>query len=510
VVTQSYGYDALNRLTSASEGANWSRNYAYDRFGNGWVSGYSGITPSLLTPVAQSQVSATTNRIVLGGFAYDAAGNLTNDSTGAVMAYDGENRLKSHTNLGATTTYEYDGDGRRVKKAAGGVTTVFVYNAGGQLIAEYDSNAALPSAAGGTKYVSADHLGSTRVVVDGGGVVKGRHDYLPFGEEVGAGIGGRTTAMGYSANDSTRNRFTGKERDNESGLDFFEARYYSSPQGRFTSTDPSYFQVSMAIDPQRFNLYGYGRNNPLKWVDPNGERLFLRGDTAWLQTNVLYEMAGGQAEFDRYFEIQNGQVVLRAGVNTANLSSGLQQILDLVNATENYLYFAGDNGQQAADLFQNTRDNRGRPNDYGRRLSEEFTGSRNRQTAVGSLVGTNGRAGSPQPANLPNGDPVFAVIAINTRAEFTQSGLSFNFERTTQAAAMRVIQAQLDGLNQVIRPVSFFIHESAENQVFAQIGATNQNYHRAHSRAMEREAVIRRDLGITGGFAGGVVTRRVR
>jgi hypothetical protein len=75
-------------------------------------------------------------------------------------------------------------------------------------------------------YLTTDHLGSTRVVTDGSAVVKARHDYLPFGEEIETSVGGRSGVTGYAAADSTRQRFTSKERDTESGLDYFLARYY--------------------------------------------------------------------------------------------------------------------------------------------------------------------------------------------------------------------------------------------------------------------------------------------
>ncbi len=67
-----------------------------------------------------------------------------------------------------------------------------------------------------------------------------------------------------------REKFTQKERDNETGLDYFGARYYANIQGRFGSPDPIHFQKMMLIDPQRFNLYAYVRNNPLKLIDPSG------------------------------------------------------------------------------------------------------------------------------------------------------------------------------------------------------------------------------------------------
>jgi RHS repeat-associated protein len=65
-------------------------------------------------------------------------------------------------------------------------------------------------------------------------------------------------------------RFTSKERDAETGLDFFGARYMSSAQGRFTSVDPEFASASL-VDPQRWNGYSYATNNPYKFVDPNGE-----------------------------------------------------------------------------------------------------------------------------------------------------------------------------------------------------------------------------------------------
>jgi RHS repeat-associated protein len=73
-------------------------------------------------------------------------------------------------------------------------------------------------------------------------------------------------------------RCTGKERDAETGLDYFGARYFSSPQGRFTSVDPKLTGVPFPkhlIQPQSLNMYAYALNNPLKYVDPNGEDIEL-------------------------------------------------------------------------------------------------------------------------------------------------------------------------------------------------------------------------------------------
>jgi RHS repeat-associated protein len=108
------------------------------------------------------------------------------------------------------------------------------------------------------------------VVTDSSGNVKARYDYLPFGEEIPSTVGGRSGVAGYGASDGIRQKWTGKERDSESGLDYFLARYYSSAQGRFTSVDKIVIRISRLLDPQRFNLYGYTRNNPLTFIDPDG------------------------------------------------------------------------------------------------------------------------------------------------------------------------------------------------------------------------------------------------
>ncbi|MDQ3753843.1 MAG: RHS repeat-associated core domain-containing protein, partial [Acidobacteriota bacterium] len=298
-----------------------------------------------------------------------------------------------------------------------------------------------------------------------------RHDYLPFGEELGAGVGGRTTAQGYSGTDNMRQKFAGTERDTETGLDFMQARYMSSTQGRFTSTDPLYFQFMMAIDPQRFNLYAYARNNPLKFVDPDGEKIYVRGSGQTL----LYDLAGGQEAFDANFQVVNGQVVLRDGVDASKLNAGQQELLGLVQSTDNYLVYAGTDGAEAAALFKGSVDEKGKVTSNGKKRANEFTGNNDARQG-GSLVGTTGRdGGALQPANLANGDPVFCVIAYNTGAVFTQTGLGGTGQLTIAdalASSSEVGAAQASGLNQVIRPGSFFIHEATENREFSRVGAS--------------------------------------
>ena len=152
----------------------------------------------------------------------------------------------------------------------GAAITVFVYDAQGELAAEYSSS----SPDTGRKFLFADGSGSTRLYAAENGAVVNCYDYLPFGEEIGAAYGGRPGCFGTASYPGSprvvSEKFTGKERDAETGLDYFGARYMSSAQGRFTSADPLYIEMHRLADPQQLNLYSYARNNPLKFVDPLG------------------------------------------------------------------------------------------------------------------------------------------------------------------------------------------------------------------------------------------------
>jgi RHS repeat-associated protein len=103
--------------------------------------------------------------------------------------------------------------------------------------------------------------------------VKKTYDYQPFGEDILAGVGSRGStfpAASYpTAADNLSLKFTSKERDNETGLDYFGARYFSGAQGRFTSPDPL-MASARASNPQTWNRYTYALNSPLRYVDPDG------------------------------------------------------------------------------------------------------------------------------------------------------------------------------------------------------------------------------------------------
>jgi RHS repeat-associated protein len=110
-------------------------------------------------------------------------------------------------------------------------------------------------------------LGSTRLVTDEAGNTVARHDYRPFGDEIGAGYGGRTAD--WAKYDSVQQKFTGQEHDGETEFDFFHARYLSGAQQRFMSADPGNAGAD-PMNPQSWNAYAYVNNNPMNATDPTG------------------------------------------------------------------------------------------------------------------------------------------------------------------------------------------------------------------------------------------------
>ncbi len=297
--TQKYTYDAVNRIKTVGENNDlWQRTYSYDAFGNRAATG-SGITMGSPTPTAVTQFDAATNRIiklptgadldpdpmVTTDDPYDAAGNMVRHPIVGSMAYDANNKQRFYcaghvtcTSGNAVAEYRYDGAGNRVEKLTSAETTSFVYDVVGKLAAEYSTTAPANS---GLFFRTLDHLGSTRLVTDAADPpnVVSRRDFLPFGEHIPADATfNRQALAGYNAGSAFTQQFTAKERDAESGLDYFLARYFSASLGRFTGPDGPLVD-QFVVDPQSWNLYAYTRNNPLKYVDPTGQAIQLLGDT---------------------------------------------------------------------------------------------------------------------------------------------------------------------------------------------------------------------------------------
>lgn len=308
---QTYTYDSLNRIKDAKEmigtTETWKQTFDYDRFGNRkFIEALTttlpkncGTSPNMtVCPGDNPSANTSDNRLsTSAGFTFDNSGNTIKNPQNRKFTYDGENKqIKVETvdeNDNVTGTlgeYWYDGDGKRVKMIAyennqPSDTTIFVYDIVGRMVAEYSTIVASETQAK-VSYLTSDPLGSPRLTTDASGNTISRRDFHPFGEEIGTMQ--RTQGLGYTA-EALRQKFTGKQRDIESGLDYFEARYYSSKLGRFTSPDeftggpdelfdfaddaadnPTFY--ADLEEPQSLNKYQYCYNNPLNLVDPDGHK----------------------------------------------------------------------------------------------------------------------------------------------------------------------------------------------------------------------------------------------
>lgn len=115
-------------------------------------------------------------------------------------------------------------------------------------------------------YYTTDAVGSVRMVTDSGGAVVARYDYRPFGDPCG-------TACGPQGSTEKR-QFGGTEKDLETDLNYFGARYYMANAGRFATPDEPGVDQFLS-QPQSFGLYTYVRGNPQRYVDDTGQGAVL-------------------------------------------------------------------------------------------------------------------------------------------------------------------------------------------------------------------------------------------
>jgi RHS repeat-associated protein len=289
--TWNYSYDAFNRLTCSNLPSNGTCasptsgtptfSYTYDRYGN---------RLNQTGPIT-FDATFTGNNNRLDGYSYDSAGNLLSDKT-STYTYDAENRLIKVVNSNGTATYTYDANGRRVHRTGYTATTCtsggvmdYIYDLSGRWILQvnnggtacgwevYAGGRHLGSNRGGMTFSHSDWLGTERVRINSVYVnnpaTYERCSSLPFGDGLSC------TPAGTDPGPYTSPlHFTGKERDSESGLDNFGARYDASSMGRFMSPDwsegPDTVPYADFGNPQTTNLYTYAGNNPTTFNDPNG------------------------------------------------------------------------------------------------------------------------------------------------------------------------------------------------------------------------------------------------
>ncbi|MGB7200672.1 MAG: RHS repeat-associated core domain-containing protein [Pyrinomonadaceae bacterium] len=277
---QTYKYDSLDRIKEAIEKVNgvqtWKQTFGYDIYGNRNAFYQKvGSQELAMNNLTLPTVEPTSNRFAINqGYGYDKDGNITTDPAngGRSFVFNGDNKQTEVKNSSNVTIgrYYYNGEGKRVKKVTDLETTIFVYDGLGKLVAEYST--AAPPTNPTINYTATDQLGSPRVLTDKLGNVVSRRDFLPFGEEIYANsTANRTEANRYSltGQDTVRKRFTGYEKDIETGLDFAEARYYQNQHGRFAAVDPL-LASGKSANPQTFNRYVYTMNRPLVLNDPSG------------------------------------------------------------------------------------------------------------------------------------------------------------------------------------------------------------------------------------------------
>lgn len=301
--TQSFRYDRRNRMLSGQAkvgSVNRTQTAAYDNYGNLTSLTTNGSTQALA-------VDASSNRLSGLSASYDGAGNLTDINYGSERyeyEYDAANMVKHlRSNQDLARIYLYNASDERIAQfqCVAGVCQTneaieiwtlrgldnrvlrtyhhpwgggwiwkddAVYASQGHVLAQVKPNETL--------HVHPDHLGTPRLITNAAGNQVALHSYYPFGQEATA------TSQSLSL------KFTGHERDAlgaKGQLDYMHARYCSPTLARFTTVDPA--RTGRPSDPQTWNRYVYGRNNPIRLTDPDGQI----AETGWDFFNVATGVA---------------------------------------------------------------------------------------------------------------------------------------------------------------------------------------------------------------------------
>ena len=309
-----FEYDALYSLTSATgrecdtplPPAPWddapkcqdvmlarayTERFSYDRVGNMTqlahqaVAGSGSFTRTFTLTDDNNRLASVSFGTSNFAYTYDASGNLIRETTSRHFEWDYGNRMRVYrtqpdgSEPSVHAHYLYDSGGQRVKKLVrkqGGQVEVTVYVDGifehhriiqggttdeNNTLHVMDNHSRIAMLRVGVEFADdpfpavrfhlGDHLSSSNIVLDSSGSLINREEYTPFGE----------TSFGSFAR--KRYRFTGKERDEESGFYYHGARYYAPWLGRWVSCDPM-----GRVDA--LNLFTYTRNNPARRTDPTG------------------------------------------------------------------------------------------------------------------------------------------------------------------------------------------------------------------------------------------------
>jgi RHS repeat-associated protein len=252
-----YAYTPLNQLSTVN-----NSSYAYDAADN-LTQLTSGGTLSYNTA---DEAKTLTQSSTTTQFGYDLRGNritgTPSSGPGTGYTYDQANRLTSYANGSTTAAYVYNAGGLRMTRTVGAVTSQEAWDVSGGLPVLLTDGSAnyvygpggLPLeqiAATGVNWYHHDQLGSTRVITDSTGAVVATYAYDPYGNS--------TSSTGTLTNPF---QFSGEYRDSESGLYYLRARYYDPTTAQFLSLDP--------IGSKTRSPYAYVSGNPLNGTDPSG------------------------------------------------------------------------------------------------------------------------------------------------------------------------------------------------------------------------------------------------
>ena len=254
--------------------------YSYDKIGNRLTE-----TVTQRYPVSRTYTYyENSSRLKSNGkyiFEYDANGNLVKKETIIgekitwIYDYDLFNRLEKVTkNDSVVSKYMYDESGLRIKKQGSNSAIYYIFDTGGNVLYEQENreymeyiyvlgkhfariDGNLDNLSETKKYFyHTDHLGSTVLVTDDTGKQVWSAEYTPFGKQVS-----KEGELDHVT------KFTGKDLDEDTGLYYFNARWYDSEIGRFVTED-SY--IGDPNNPTTLNRYTYAGNNPVKFIDPSG------------------------------------------------------------------------------------------------------------------------------------------------------------------------------------------------------------------------------------------------
>jgi RHS repeat-associated protein len=254
---QTFGYDALDRLVSAS-GAYGTLTYTYDATGNRQSEIHDANTTDYQYLLTDQRLQAQTGA-VNKTYAYDAAGHTL--QAGSTEFVYGANGRLNQAKQGPTVLadYGYDALGRRVTKTVTGQIRYFSFDLDGKLLADENAYVYLDDlplvqldSLGNPSYLHPNHLGAPLKATNETGTVVWAADSEPFG---------KTSLVNPSV--SVNLRLPGQYYDAETGLHYNYFRDYDPSLGRYLESDPIGLKGGI-------NTYAYVGNNPINWVDPLG------------------------------------------------------------------------------------------------------------------------------------------------------------------------------------------------------------------------------------------------